>query len=152
MKQLTLLFLRRDDEILLAMKKRGFGEGLWNGVGGKLNDNETVEQAAIRECQEEINVTPLELDKVGLLNFLDQTMGEMIVSIFISRQWEGDPKESEEMKPKWYKVNNLPFNTMWQDDPYWLPKIIEGKKIKGRFEFDKDNNITDYRLSEVESI
>lgn len=34
MKKVTIVFLVRDDKILLAMKKRGFGEGKWNGVGG----------------------------------------------------------------------------------------------------------------------
>ncbi|HET8669978.1 MAG TPA: NUDIX domain-containing protein, partial [Candidatus Saccharimonadales bacterium] len=43
---------------LLAMKKRGFGINKWNGVGGKVDEDETIEQAAIRECQEEITVTP----------------------------------------------------------------------------------------------
>lgn len=32
----TLLFLKKNRQLLLAMKKRGFGAGKWNGVGGKL--------------------------------------------------------------------------------------------------------------------
>lgn len=32
----TLCLLKRNDEILLAMKKRGFGTGKYNGVGGKI--------------------------------------------------------------------------------------------------------------------
>jgi len=58
--ELTLLFLIKDDQILLAMKKRGFGAGRFNGVGGKVEPGETIEQALIRESQEEINVTPIE--------------------------------------------------------------------------------------------
>ena len=50
----TVVFLIRENQVLLAMKKRGFGEGKWNGVGGKLDPGETVEQALVRECQEEI--------------------------------------------------------------------------------------------------
>ena len=34
----TLCLLMRDNEILLAMKKRGFGVGKWNGVGGKVKN------------------------------------------------------------------------------------------------------------------
>ena len=53
----TLLFLiKRENanivEICLAMKKRGFGMNRWNGVGGKLEKDETVEQATIRETEE----------------------------------------------------------------------------------------------------
>ncbi len=153
MKQLTLLFLLKDDRILLAMKKRGFGEGLWNGVGGKLNDNETIEQAAVRECQEEIGVTPRSMDKVALLTFMDQTsMGEMLVSVFTCRDWEGEPTESEEMKPQWYKTNELPFGLMWQDDPHWLPRVIAGEKLKGIFSFDQDNNLLNYQVTGVASL
>ena len=32
----TLCLLKKDDSILLALKKRGFGEGNYNGVGGKI--------------------------------------------------------------------------------------------------------------------
>ena len=54
MKHVTLLFLLTDDQILLAMKKRGFGMGRWNGVGGKIEPGETIEEATARECREEI--------------------------------------------------------------------------------------------------
>lgn len=56
----TLCLLRKNDKILLAMKKRGFGEGRYNGVGGKIEGNETPE---------EINVTPTKYEKVGLMEF-----------------------------------------------------------------------------------
>lgn len=58
MKQLetTLLLLRKGNEILLAMKKRDFGVGKYNGIGGKLEENETPEMAMLRETKEEINV------------------------------------------------------------------------------------------------
>ena len=56
MKQATLLFLIEDNHILLAMKKRGFGAGRWNGVGGKPNTAESILDVAIRECKEEIEV------------------------------------------------------------------------------------------------
>ena len=36
LRQATICLLRKNDEVLLAMKKRGFGVGKWNGVGGKV--------------------------------------------------------------------------------------------------------------------
>ena len=68
-KRATILFLIRDNQILLAMKKRGFGAGRFNGVGGKPEGDETIEQTAIRECQEEICVTPTKFNEVGRINF-----------------------------------------------------------------------------------
>jgi 8-oxo-dGTP pyrophosphatase MutT (NUDIX family) len=65
MKHVTIMFLRREGELLLAMKKRGFGQGKWNGAGGKAEPGETPLQAAIRETEEEIGVTPIEPRKVA---------------------------------------------------------------------------------------
>jgi hypothetical protein len=48
MRNATLLFLIKKSgdqisEICLAMKKRGFGVGRWNGAGGKVSQGETIE-------------------------------------------------------------------------------------------------------------
>lgn len=63
LRQATICLLIKDDQVLLALKKRGFGEGKWNGVGGKVKDGETIEQTAIRETQEEIGVTPVRMER-----------------------------------------------------------------------------------------
>lgn len=142
MKQATLLFLLRGDEILLAMKKRDFGKGLWNGVGGKLKGNETKEQAIVREALEEIGVEidPTNLFHHGDLLFEFPTKPDwgMNVAIFSIKKWLGEPAESEEMKPQWFPVINLPYQEMWWDDKIWLPKLIEGKRFSGKFVFDND--------------
>ncbi len=44
----TLVSVIKDDKILLGLKKRGFGVGWWNGFGGKINNGETIEEAAKR--------------------------------------------------------------------------------------------------------
>ena len=47
-KLLTLVFLRESQNILLGMKKRGFGSGMWNGFGGKVEKGETCLEGAKR--------------------------------------------------------------------------------------------------------
>ena len=43
MRQSTLVFVfNKQKQILLAMKKRGFGVGKWTGAGGKVEDGETI--------------------------------------------------------------------------------------------------------------
>ncbi len=64
MKQTTLCLLMDDKRILLAMKKRGFGAGLWNGCGGKIQPGESTVAAALREMHEEIGVTADEKDLI----------------------------------------------------------------------------------------
>jgi len=41
------------------LKKEGFGQGLWNALGGRRQGNESPPQAAIRETREEAGVNPI---------------------------------------------------------------------------------------------
>jgi ADP-ribose pyrophosphatase YjhB (NUDIX family) len=143
-RQVTLLFLRRDDEILLAMKKRGFGVGKWNGVGGKVQEGESVIAAAIREAHEEIGVRILErhLQRVANIDFTFEEKPEWSIHChtFITHVWEGHPIESEEMAPQWFHLEQIPFHAMWVDDAHWLPLVLAGKRLQGAFHFTNDGS------------
>ncbi|HSX28882.1 MAG TPA: 8-oxo-dGTP diphosphatase [Candidatus Saccharimonadales bacterium] len=152
MKQATLLFLVQDDQILLAMKKRGFGVNRYNGVGGKIEPGESIMEAAIRECQEEIGVTPIAPIKVARLTFKNQEEEEkgMLVHVFVAHEWEGQPEESEEMAPEWFYMDMIPYDKMWTDDAHWLPHVLEGNGVIASFTFDKDDEILQHDLSVVD--
>lgn len=140
LRKATLCLLVKDRKILLAMKKRGFGQGKLNGVGGKVKKGEDIKQAAIRETQEEINVIPTSQKPVAALNFyfVNNPNDNQQVIVFLIEKWQGEPRESEEMKPYWYQQNQIPFEKMWADDQYWLPQILKGKIIIGDFLFEND--------------
>jgi len=152
-KKTTLLYLVRDDQILLAQKKRGFGEGYWNGIGGKIEPEETVEQALVRECQEEIGVTPLTYRKVAAQDFvqLEQSADSwrMLVETYICTEWEGDPAESEEMKPDWFALTDIPYDSMWPSDKHWLPLVLEGNLLHTTFTLDSNNEVVDHTATVV---
>ncbi|MFA6094830.1 MAG: 8-oxo-dGTP diphosphatase [Candidatus Paceibacterota bacterium] len=135
MRKVTLIFLRRGNEILLAMKKRRFGAGKWNGVGGKCEGEETLTQAAVREAREEIGVGLQEkdLELVGDIKFYfpNKEDWNQEVFVYVARKWAGEIVESEEMKPEWFNIENIPYESMWADDPLWLPQVLVGKKIQG---------------------
>jgi len=145
MRHATLCFLLKEDKILLGYKKQGFGEGKWNGFGGKVNEGEGVEDAAVRELFEEAGVktTPENIRKVAELDFHfphAQDKGwDQIVHVFFTNSWEGEPVESNEMVPKWVKLNEIPFDEMWDDDKHWIPLVLQDRKIKAKFSFKSDN-------------
>lgn len=146
----TLLLIIKDNQVLLAMKKRGFGANLWNGVGGKLNDGESIEDALIRETQEEINVTPTFFQKVAIHDFtFPNGETDMQVHTYLCTQWEGEPTESEEMAPQWFNIAEIPYDTMWQDDRYWMPQVFTGKKLRTTFAFDDNNNLLTQKVETV---
>ena len=151
----TLLFLVNDTEILLAMKKRGFGAGLWNGVGGKLEPGESLEEALVRECQEEICITPTVYHKVAELDFYGGSAEEgwhMFVHAYVCTDWQGTPQETEEMAPQWFKKEAIPYEHMWQDDQHWLPVVLAGKTVTGTFTFDTADALLSHELHEVPSL
>lgn len=151
-KILSLLFLRKNGQVLLAMKKRGFGQGRWNGVGGKVEQDETIESAMVRESQEEIGITPLNYEKVADIRFDEFFKGEptlMHVHVYTATKWQGTPTESEEMSPQWFKESEIPYTQMWADDPYWLPQVLSGEKISADFKLDESDAIVSHIIKEV---
>ncbi|MFH1451137.1 MAG: 8-oxo-dGTP diphosphatase [bacterium] len=155
MKQATLCLLLKEDstgkEILLAMKKRGFGVGKWNGVGGKLDPKKgdrSLVDTAVRETAEEIGVKVKEMEKVALLKFRFPYKNEwnQNVHVFMVHRWEGEPIETEEMYPQWFKINDVPFDLMWADDEIWFPQVLQGKKLRGDFRFRPGEVIDDYKI------
>ncbi|MDP3948717.1 MAG: 8-oxo-dGTP diphosphatase [bacterium] len=154
MKNTTLCFLVKENKVLLAMKKRGFGAGKWNGVGGKVSEGEDIKNATVREANEEIGVSINRADLKGYgsikFSFDGKPDWNQEVHFFVTEKWEGEPVESEEMKPQWYEKDKLPFNEMWLDDPHWMPKVLAGKKVEGEFLFDnKGSKILKFEVREV---
>ena len=148
-KVLTLCIVHQNNKVLLGMKKRGFGAGRWNGFGGKLKDGETVEAAARRELKEEAGIVPADLILAGNLHFtIADTGDDLEVHLFKITEFMGEPVESEEMKPRWFGINEIPFDQMWPDDIYWFPLFLENKKITAEFNFKDKDNLLDYKIYE----
>ena len=157
MKNTTLLFLIKKEggritDICLAMKKRGFGAGRYNGVGGKVEADESIEDAVVREAKEEVgvDVVPSSLQKVAELTFTfpHNPSFDQVVHTFFTTTWQGEPIESEEMKPQWYKVSDIPYTSMWPDDIFWLPKVLEGIFVTASFTFGENDIILDKKVNE----
>ncbi len=151
-KILTLCIIHTDTHILLGMKKRGFGMGRWNGFGGKVQEGETVEMATVREVQEEAGVLLVDLEERGILSFeFENNPGEILeVHVFSASEFEGEPAESEEMRPQWFLKGEIPFSQMWPDDVHWLPKVLDGKNVEGRFYFRDNDTLVRHELVEME--
>lgn len=142
--------MHQQQKVLLGYKKRGFGAGKWNGFGGKVEDGEQIFDAARREIKEEAGIEIADLDHLGIINFQFRGNPEILeVHIFKAKKFNGEIKESDEMKPQWFDIQEIPFHSMWPDDQHWIPLFLEDRKFRGNFLFDKSDKILDYNISLV---
>lgn len=151
LKPTNLVFLRRQGQLLLAMKKRGFGAGRWNGAGGKLETGETSAQSAARETREEIGVITGKLIEVAVLKFYfeddpNDPVQNIICHVYVCNEWEGEPSESEEMAPRWFGLRAIPYSEMWPDDEFWLPQVLAGEYVEAEFLFGVGDVVRDMRV------
>lgn len=147
-------FLKRGDEVLLGLRKRvssGLGQDIVSGIGGKVGDheefkNESHEDALVREVQEEIGVEIKGYVEMGRVRFIwpHNPNWRQDVKIYIVSSWEGEPIETEVIKPLWFPVNDLPKSQMWEDNAYWVPKILANEKVDAVFVIGENKKIIEY--------
>ncbi|EFA85482.1 hypothetical protein PPL_01439 [Heterostelium album PN500] len=143
------LFIRNNNkEILLGLKKRGFGVGKWDGCGGKVEPNESVEEGAIREAKEEFGLTPTTI--YSNPKYVGGPMEHLENHVFIVTDWSGELVETDEMQPKWFDLERegMPFKSMWPDFEIWFNYLKDNHfkaKLDFDFHFDEKDNIESYQ-------
>ncbi len=160
LRDVTLIFLIKKTQgeitdICLAMKRRGFGVGPWNGVGGKIDETDkTIEDGAKREAKEEVGVSVSDLKKIAELSFcfVENSAWDQLVHVYFCEKWIGEPAESEEMKPKWFSIEEIPYRNMWPDDEFWLPKVLKGDQLKATFKFGENDVILEKEVNVVDRL
>jgi 8-oxo-dGTP diphosphatase len=141
-------------EVLLGRKKIGFGTGKIVGLGGKIEIGESAADAAAREVAEESSliVSVVDLREAATITFRFPAVPawDMRVAVFLADRFTGEARESEEIAPHWYPLEDLPEHDMWDDNRYWLPQVLAGRRLRADFVFDEDGQtVAEARIEPV---
>ncbi len=136
---MTVGYVVHNWQILLGQKLRGLGKGLFDGYGGsKETTDKTVDRTMEREFEEETGgmlILGMEKRGVVLITFRDDDMVIELHFYHITK-WDGVPRKTDEMIPKWFDLDAIPYDMMWANDQFIVPLHLSGYMYTGQFYFD----------------
>lgn len=143
LKKGVLVYLVKGRKVCLGMKKIGYSKGKWNGFGGKVELGGSDEETVAREVEEEAGVKVKPGSLILRADFYYHEQPEnWTMKVFVCKEWKGEIKESEEMKPEWFDINSLPLQGMWENDAFWVSKVLTGTEIiRGTFWHDEEGRV-----------
>lgn len=103
----------RDNKLNILIARRPFEplKGGWSLMGGFVNKEETVQNAAIRVVNEFTGISDVYLEQVGAYGDLERDLGERVISIAyyaLVNIENFDKSLTSRFDAKWVKMNNLP--------------------------------------------
>lgn len=130
-KKVSATIIINDKKEILVLKRgpksRSF-PGFWNFPGGGVENDETIEEAAVRELKEE---TGLDVHEEDLVYFEVSSLPKLIVHYFMSNKFKNDVEINKESTDyKWVpieEIKNLKFiplaPNMLDDIEYYMELI-----------------------------
>ena len=148
----TLCEIVSDGKILFMHRSSDFGKGKWNGPGGKIEPDETPLECVIREVYEETGLTIRDPKLMGETTFYfnNHEEADWIVYIYLATDFSGELTEGDEGTLKWFSLDEIPYDELWQDDEYWLPWLLDGRPFIGHFWYDVKEKLVRHTLVDYE--
>lgn len=125
-----VFFVKNGEIFLMKRSNTGFQDGKWSVPAGRLNENETLIEGAIREAREEVDA---DVEEKNIQNFMMMShkdeRGERLYAFFLCNEWRNDLKNLEPAvcsEVRWFRVDALPQN-MVPHVRFALGLILSGK-------------------------
>lgn len=138
----------KDGRMLLKLATRGISKGNWNFPGGKQDNGESLEQCIKREVLEETGLKLRRVEHCAKIKFHDNGKKEIdyVVHLYRASGITGTPHGGKEGRLKWFDLESIPYDRMWDDDRHWMPIFLSGRKFEAEFSFTKDRKVDWYHV------
>jgi 8-oxo-dGTP diphosphatase len=120
------LFISTDGKVLLGFRapSKNVWPRHWDTIGGRVEDGESLNDALIREVQEEVGVTPTEFSLIATVKERQpEIYGEALHHVYAVTSWQGgDPANvcDEHTDLKWFSISEMRLLTNIVDSDYPL--------------------------------
>lgn len=104
--KIVAALIEKDGLFLVAQRKYGDTGDTWEFPGGKIEENETEEQALIREIDEELNIK-IDIIKYIDTNKYDYSTRTIEMSLYLCKYKSGNIKLNEHKNIIWTTIDNL---------------------------------------------
>lgn len=106
------VIIRKDDQVLLGLRKGSHGATNWAPPGGHLEFGETPEQTAVREVTEETGLAIKDLKTVAFTNDIFEVEQKHYITLFVVADYESGRVELREPEKcerwEWFDWDKLP--------------------------------------------
>jgi 8-oxo-dGTP diphosphatase len=129
------LFIGEDGKILLGLRapSKKVWPSHWDTIGGRVEPHESLDEALIREVQEEVGVTPTQFRLVAIVQERQpEIYGAALHHIYAVTGWQGgDPANicDEHTELKWFSVSEMRqlTNIVDKDYPLFAQQALTGE-------------------------
>lgn len=144
MKIAVLSYIKHDGKTLMIhrnKREKDLFKDIWNGVGGKLKDDESPEDALRREVKEETGLTIKEFSLNGVLTFCNNRFsGETwYVFVYTITKFEGELQENDEGELHWIEDNEIRNLNIQDADSVFMDWLDNNKFFSAKFTFSEEN-------------
>ena len=125
----VLAYIEKDDSYLMLFrnkKEKDINANKWIGVGGHIEQDETVEQALYREIKEETGLDVISYKKRGLIHFNYGDLSE-IMHLFVIKEVKGELIDCDEGTLKYIPKNEVLNIPIWEGDRIFLKKLLSNE-------------------------
>lgn len=156
MVETTLCYIEHEGCYLMLYrnkKDKDFNKGKWIGVGGHVEQGETITECLIREVKEETGLTLTEYTKKGVIDFYSDTWENEVMHLYTATAFSGELAcDCDEGTLKWVPMDEILGLKLWEGDVIFLKKLLANEqdiRLKLRYEGDKLVEVKDFMSMDI---